>query len=106
MTKKTEERTAAREFCLARMAACRGSLASACAALDEALILFIDTDEDAKGKQRSELLEAVDASIGDAARAIQAAMPSMEDLDPKEGEPDVDDDDDDIDEEDLDDDED
>jgi len=88
MGKRDEsERTAAREFLLARLAACRGALASASSSLDEALILFVDTGEDPKGKERSKLLEAVDLAIGEAARAIQLAMPAMGDVDPSEGEP-------------------
>ncbi len=92
MGQKTDERTAARDFLLARLAACRGALALASSSLDEALVLFVEPSEDPKGADRSELLEAVDAAIGDAARAVQAAMPAMEDIDPKEGEPEVDDD--------------
>jgi predicted NBD/HSP70 family sugar kinase len=109
MGKRDEsERTAAREFLLARLAACRGALASASSSLDDALILFVETGEDPKGKERSKLLEAVDLAIGEAARAIQLAMPAMGDVDPGEGEPelDLDDEDDDSDEDEDEDDED
>jgi hypothetical protein len=95
MTKKEAEQSAAREFLLARLAICRGALASAAASLDEALALFVDTDDDAKGKTRADLLEAVDAALGEAARAIQLGMPALADIDPEEGEPDEEDEDDD-----------
>ncbi len=93
MGQKQEERTAARDYLLARLAACRGALSSAERSLDIALEMFIDPSEDPKGAERSELLEAVDAAIGDAARAVQAAMPAMVDIDPKEAEPESEDDD-------------
>lgn len=82
-----DERTAAREFLLARLAICHGALTSAASSVDDALILFGDPTEDAKGKERSKLLEAADVAIGEAARAIQLAMPAMADVDPGEGEP-------------------
>src|SRR3990172_8803176 len=99
------EQAAAREFLLARLAACRGALASAASSLDDALILFVDTEGDPKGKERSKLLEAVDVAIGEAARAIQLAMPAMSDIDPAEGEPDPDDEEEDDEDEDEDDEE-
>jgi len=86
------ENSAARDFTMARLAACRAALASAAALLDEALGLFVDTGSDRKGKERSELLEAIDANIGDAARAVQLAQSSMGDVDPEEGEPEDDED--------------
>jgi hypothetical protein len=100
---KADEASAARDFTMARLAACRGGLSSAVAALDEAIGHFIDSSDDPKGKARSELLEAIDVHIGEAARAIQSAQGSWSDCDPKESEPDPDeDDDDDADEEDED----
>lgn len=98
MGQRDEERTLARDFTLARLAVCRGHLASSMAALDEALALFADPDEDAKGKDRKELLEGIDESLGGAATALQMAQVSWEDCDPAEGEPDPDDEDDDEDE--------
>jgi hypothetical protein len=94
MGKRDDERSAAREFLLARLAICRGALAAAAVSLDDALALFLDVEQDVKGKQRSELLETVDAAIGEAARAIQLAMPAMADIDPAEAEPDEEDGDD------------
>lgn len=91
---RREEQTAARDFTMARLAACRGALALAGAALDECLSLFVDPAEDPKGKDRAELLEAVDGHIGEAARGIQLAQVGWDDIDPKEGEPDPEEDDD------------
>lgn len=98
-----DERSAAREFLLARLSICRGALASASSSLDDALILFADPGEDPKGKERSKLLEAVDVAIGEAARAIQLAQPAMADIDPAEAEPEPDDEDDEDEEDDEDD---
>lgn len=94
MTKKidAEDRTAARDYVLARLAICRGALASASMAIDEAVLMFLEPSDDKRGEGRSGLLEGIDSAIGDAARAIQAAMPAMEDIDPKEGETDPEDD--------------
>lgn len=93
MGDKAEERTSAREYLLARLAICRGALASACTSVDEALHHFVYPAGDAKGKERAELLEAADEAIGEAARALQLAQASLEDIDPREGEPDEEDDD-------------
>jgi len=86
-----EENTAARDFTMARLAACRGALAAAAACLDDALAMFCATADDSKGKIRSELLEAIDANIGDAARAVQLAQAGWVDVDPAEEEPEGDD---------------
>jgi hypothetical protein len=87
MGRKEEEATASREYTLARLAAARGALASASTGLDEALILFVTTEDDKKGSKRAALLEAIDEAIGIAAIAIQAAQGSWEGCDPAEGEP-------------------
>lgn len=87
MGQKEEEATASREYTLARLAAARGALASAASGLDEILVLMVAPDDDKKGDQRSELLEAIDESIGFAAPAVQSAQASWKDCDPEEGEP-------------------
>lgn len=87
---KAEERTAARDYVMARLAACRGALAMATAALDAALGHFLVPEEDPKGKHRAEALEAVDELIGDGARAVQAAQEVWPDVDPREAEEDDD----------------
>jgi hypothetical protein len=102
MTKvdKADERTAARDFVMARLAACRGALAMATGALDEALIHFVDPSDDLKGKERAALLEAIDVQVGEAARAVQLAQEGWDGVDPKEAEPEPDEDEDEDDEED------
>jgi hypothetical protein len=87
MGQKEEEASASREYTLARLAVVRGALASASSGLDEILVLFVAPDDDKKGSKRSELLEAIDESIGIAATAVQSAQTSWEDCDPGEGEP-------------------
>lgn len=84
---RSEDATAARDFVLARAAACRGELASAQGALDEFLALMNDPDEDKKGEARAALLEAIDEHVGAAASAVQLAQHAWEDVDPKEVEP-------------------
>lgn len=100
MGDKAEERTAAREYLLARLAICRGALALACNSVDEVLHHFVYPAADIKGKERAELMETADEAIGEAARALQLAQATMEDIDPREGEPDEEDEDADDDEED------
>jgi len=88
-----EERTLARDFVMARLAACRAALAIAMDQLDESIIHFIATDDDSKGSKRSKLLEGIDESIGEAARGVQLAQSMWEDVDPKEEEPELEEDD-------------
>jgi hypothetical protein len=88
MTKDEEERSAARDFCMARLAACRGAISLAAGALDEALAHFTDPSDDFKGKERALLLEAIDDQLGEAARAVQLAQGAWSDVDPSEEEPD------------------
>jgi len=92
---KAEERSLARDFLLARLAACRGGIARAAGMLDLCLEHFVHPDTDKRGTIRSKFLESIDDSIGEAATALHAAQELMGDIDPKEGEPDLDDDDDD-----------
>lgn len=90
---EVEEASAAREFLLARLAIARGQIRDAADALDEALTLFHVPTDDSTGKKRKECLETVDASLSEAARAVQLAMPALADIDPEEAEPDDEDDD-------------
>lgn len=94
MSKTTETASAARDFTMARLAACRGALALAVDGVDAMLALFLVPSDDAKGKDRAELLEAVDDHIGEAARSVQLAQGSWGDVDPREEEPDIEEDED------------
>jgi hypothetical protein len=82
-------KTNARNFVMARLGAARAMLSIATDAIDEVLVVFVAPDDDPKAKQRADGLEAADDAIGEAARAVQAAQTLMEEIDPKEGEPDL-----------------
>lgn len=94
-----EEASIARDFCMARLAACRSALQSATDACDEAVAMLVDPDEDPKGTKRAELLELIDEEIGSAAARVQSAQTAFEDVDPKEAEPEPEDDEEDGDDE-------
>lgn len=87
-------KTEARDFVMARLAAAGAMAAAATAQINDALALFCAPDDDKKGKERAELLEAIDDTLGDATRAVQAAQEVWPEVDPTEGEPEGDDDDD------------
>lgn len=82
-----EERTAARDFVMARLAACRAYVAAVSMELDTCLGLFVDPEDDTKGKDRADLLEQIDDDLGAAVIALHAAQEVWEDVDPAEGEP-------------------
>jgi hypothetical protein len=100
MGTKQDERTAARDFVMARLAACLVNLEAAKALVQDTLGLMVTPEEDDKGKQRAQNLEAIDDAIGLAATSVQSAQGEWEEVDPKEGEPDFEDDEDDGDDED------
>ena len=87
MGRDAEERTAARDFTMARLAAARASVASAVTAIDDCLAMFVDPDSDRSGKGRAEFLELIDDTLGLAVGSVQLAQQSWEDVDPEEGEP-------------------
>lgn len=89
------EASAARDFAMARLAACRSALTAAVNATDEAIAHFCDPSDDHEGEEREELLEFIDEEIGNAATAVQLAQGALEDTNPEEGEADPDDRDDD-----------
>lgn len=85
---RAEEMSAARDFVMARLAACRARLAAAAVQLDVCLAHFVDpSEDDKKGKERAGLLEQIDEDIGDAAIALHAAQEIWPEVDPSEGEP-------------------
>ena len=76
----------ARNYVMARLAACRVALSGATEAVDETISLFVEPEDDPEGKVRAEFLEGIDELVGDAARAVQAAQELMDSIDPAEGE--------------------
>ncbi len=88
-----EDKSAARDFVMARLAAARGQLAKATTALDMLCMAMADPEDDAKGKNREMFFEDIDDALGAAAIAMSAASEAWEDVDPEEGEPDLEDDD-------------
>ena len=74
---------------MARLAATRAWLTDAIEELDECIGEFIAPDSDADGSGRTARLEAIDESIGEAARSVQLAQEAISDIDPNEGEPDL-----------------
>ncbi len=79
----------ARDYVMARLAACRAWLTDAIEELDECIGEFIAPEGDADGAARAARLEAIDESIGAAARSVQMAQDAMGDIDPEEAEPDL-----------------
>lgn len=82
-----EERSAARDFVMARLAAARGQVARAADEIDIAMQLFVDVDDDTSGKDRATAIENADSCVADAARALQLAGGEMANIDPREPEP-------------------
>lgn len=76
-----------RDYVMARLAAARVAAQDAVGAIDEAMGMFVHTDEDTKGTKRGELVQVVLEALGDASRAMESAEEAMEDIDPEEREP-------------------
>jgi len=100
--KKAQEAPAydpgARDQAMARLAASRSCAQAAIEAIDEALALFVNPDEDDDASERTEIIEAAIDAAGMMQRALEAASGHMERVDPEACEPwdeDGDDDDDD-----------
>lgn len=83
----------ARDYVMARLAACRAWLTDALEELDECVGHFVAPEGDLDGGARTAHLEAVDESIGEAARSVQLAQDAIVDIDPEETEPDIPEDD-------------
>lgn len=69
-----------RDYVMARLLAARASTQAAIEAIDAAAILFVDPEEDKSGKEREEFLDAADAALGEASRAVQQGAKALEDL--------------------------
>lgn len=77
----------ARDFAMARLAAARSCAQSVTSAIDEALILFLDPDEDDDGAERVQMIEDALDLAGSCARALESAHEVMPLVDPEECEP-------------------
>lgn len=77
---ETDEDSVARDFAMARLAAARASAQSTLDAIDEALILFVTPDEDERGKQRRELVDAALEASGEASRALEEAQSGLKEM--------------------------
>lgn len=69
-----------RDYVMARLAAARAGAQSVLDAVDETLVLFVNPDEDERGKQRKELLEAALEASGEVSRALEAAQEGIGDM--------------------------
>ncbi len=76
-----------RDFVMARLAAGRAAAQASIEAIDEALNLFVDPDQDKKGKERKELVESALESMGCASRALESAEETIDQADMAEYEP-------------------
>jgi hypothetical protein len=76
-----------RDFVMARLAAARNALQASIESIDESLALYVNPDDDAKGKERKELLDTAVESVGVASRCLEAAEETIGEVDFKEGEP-------------------
>lgn len=78
-----------RDYVMARLAAARASAQAALESIDEMLGLFVEPEEDPKGKQRDQIFEAASDALGAASRSLEAAQlvwDESDDIDPAEGE--------------------
>jgi len=91
-----EDKAAARDYMLARLAACRSAIDDAKTTCDALIAATVDPEAngDEKGKRRENGFEDLDDALGRAAIASGAAREAWGDVDPEMGEPDDDDDED------------
>jgi hypothetical protein len=86
-----------RDYVMARLAAARTSAQASVDAIDEALALFVNPDEDEDGGERTDLIDTAVEAIGAATISIQEAEVSWGEASDEAaalGEPDDDDEDD------------
>lgn len=88
-----EEATAARNYALGRLAVINMNARVITEMTDEAVVLFVDPEDDQRGKRREELMQAIDEAAGELATATQNAQAAFDVVDPTEGDDDDDDDD-------------
>lgn len=76
-----------RDYVMARLASASVSLKASAEAIDEALALFNNPDDDKKGKERKELVATALETAGCATRALEAAEGLIPNVDFELGEP-------------------
>jgi len=76
-----------RDFVMARLAAGRAAAQSAINAIDDAMNLFVNPEDDKGGNERIADIEEALEALGVACRAVEAVEESIEDVDMSEGEP-------------------
>lgn len=76
-----------RDHAMARLAAARALAQSAVDACDDAINMFLEPEEDEKGIERAELIEAALESAGAACRALEACEEVFPHVDKVECEP-------------------
>lgn len=76
-----------RDAVLARLAAARGFATRIAGQLDEAIELFLDPEEDPKGRDRTDLFEGVVEDAGRLSRVMERVQALFEDFDPMEMSP-------------------
>jgi hypothetical protein len=76
-----------RDYAMARLAAARSNTTDALAAIDTAIELFTNPDEDATGGKRNEEIATALEALGCASRAVESAEEAMSEVDYGEREP-------------------
>lgn len=76
-----------RDFVMARLAAGRAAAQSAITSMDEVLNLFINPDQDKKGKEREEMIGEALEALGCACRAVEMAETTFDQVELDECEP-------------------
>ncbi len=76
-----------RDYTMARLAAARAAFAAGIDAIDDAIGLFVDPDDDDDGSERKEMIETALEHAGAAARALECAEEVIDHIDPEECEP-------------------
>lgn len=82
-----EDRAAARDYVMARAAGALASIETAKTSLIEMLSLFVNPDDDSKGKERRELADAALEAASCAVRGIEDLNETLPEADMKMGEP-------------------
>lgn len=77
----------ARDYVMARLSAARSAAASAIDAIDDAIGIFVEPDDDEDGSERKELVDAALEHIGVATRALETADEILPQVDNAECEP-------------------